>query len=139
MLLQHGARPDFVDSTGKNGAIYSAANGETEILRLILDSGSEAAAALDTQYAHDLTLLMWAAGYGNADAVRLLVSRGAGFDLTDDRGKTALMIAAENGHADVVSLLVDSGADADIRDKDGRTARDLSEITGQSETARILN
>jgi ankyrin repeat protein len=138
-LLQHGARPDFVDSTGKNGAVYAAANGETEILRIILDSGDEVVAALDAQYAHDLTLLMWAAGYGNTAAVSLLISRGARFDLTDDRGKTALMMAAENGHAEVVRFLIESGADSDIRDRDGRTARDLSEIAGQSETARILN
>ncbi len=139
LLLQRGARPDFVDSTGKNGAIYAAANGETEILRRILDSGTEHAVPLDAQYAHDLTLLMWAAGYGNAVAVKMLVDRGAESNLTDDRGKTALMIAAENGHADVVSVLLNSGADAEIRDKDGRTARDLASIAGQSETALILN
>ncbi len=139
LLLQRGARPDFVDSTGKNGAIYAAANGETEILRRILDSDTEYAVALDAQYAHDLTLLMWAAGYGNADAVKMLVDRGAEFNLTDDRGKTALMIAAENGHADAVSVLLNSDADADMRDKDGRTARDLASMAEQSETARMLN
>ncbi len=104
-----------------------------------MDSDTEYAVALDAQYAHDLTLLMWAAGYGNADAVKMLVDRGAEFNLTDDRGKSALMIAAENGHADAVSVLLNSGADVEIRDKDGRTARDLASIAGQSATARILN
>ena len=138
-LLQHGARADFIDNTGKNSAVYAAANGDTEILGLILDSDNETSVPIDAQYGHELTLLMWAAGYGNADSVRLLVSRGASVDLTDDRGKTALMMAAENGHEDVVSFLVDSGADTENRDKDGRTARELSEMAGESEIAATLN
>ena len=104
LLLQRGARADLVDDTGKSSAVYAAANGETEILRRILDSATEPAVVLNTRYAHDLTLLMWAAGYGNSDAVKMLIDRGAEFDLTDDRGKSALMMAAENGHADVVRL-----------------------------------
>lgn len=136
-LLQRGAKPGFIDNTGKNSAVYAAASGATRVLRIILDMPNEPAVAVDVRYAHELTLLMWAAGYGNVDTVEMLVNRGAAFDLTDDRGKSALMMAAENGHADVVSFLLNSGADADVRDIDGRTARDLAEKAGRPETVAM--
>lgn len=116
LLLERGARPDVVDSTGKDCAVYAAANGETGILGLILDASEEFEIALDKRYAHDLTLLMWAAGYGHVEVVRLLIGRGADTDLRDDRGKAALMIAEENGHAEVVTLLRESIAAAKTRD-----------------------
>lgn len=107
-LLRHDAWPDFVDNSGKNSAVYAAAMGQTEVLRSILEFGGEHAIAVDTRYAHGLTLLMWAAGYGHAESVNLLVNRGAMLDLTDDRGKTALMMAEENGNADAIQILLDA-------------------------------
>ncbi len=97
LLLQRGARPDITDSTGKSSTVYAAANGETAILDRILEMSNEDASSVDVRYTHNLTLLMWAAGYGNADTVAMLIGRGAKIDLTDDRGKTALIMAAETG------------------------------------------
>jgi ankyrin repeat protein len=44
---------------------------------------------------------MWAAGQGQADAVRLLLERGAERDLRDDRGLTAAEIARQTNHNDI--------------------------------------
>jgi len=63
------------------------------------------AAAVDALYAHNLTALMWAAGQGQAETVKLLLGRGARTDLTDDRGFTATRVAQDGGHASVVALL----------------------------------
>ena len=80
-----------------------------------------------------LTALMWAAGHSNevpvgegVETVALLLSRGAGVDLADDRGRTALMIAAERGHAEIVARLLAAGADFSALDKEGLSALDLA-------------
>ena len=48
---------------------------------------------------------MWAAGQGQADAVRLLLERGAKRDLRDDRGLTAAEIARQTNHDDVAEAI----------------------------------
>jgi ankyrin repeat protein len=48
---------------------------------------------------------MWAAGYGHAATVTLLLDRGADPALTDDRGKTALQMADESGHLEAKTIL----------------------------------
>ncbi len=60
---------------------------------------------VDTAYENQLTALMWAAGAGSTDTVRLLLARGARIDLLDNRGLTAQAIARQAGHAEVAGLL----------------------------------
>jgi ankyrin repeat protein len=65
------------------------------------------------------TPLMYAALYGDAASVRILLERGADPNVRNDSGATALMWAI----ADVrkTRLLVDRGADVNVRSNDGRT------------------
>jgi len=63
----------------------------------------------DAVYHNDLTALMWAAGYGRTDTVRLLLTAGARADRRDERGKTALDIAREQGKTETVRLLETAG------------------------------
>ena len=65
------------------------------------------------------TPLMYAALYGDASTVRLLLERGANPNLRNDAGATALMWAADD--ADKTRLLLEHGADANARSDDGRT------------------
>jgi ankyrin repeat protein len=111
LLLRHGARHDIIDSTGKSSAVYAAANGETEVLEQILALSADDRSSIDFRYAHELTLLMWAAGYGNTETVAMLIDHGADPTLVDDRGKTALIMAAEKKHLDVVARLQASGSE----------------------------
>ena len=138
LLLQSGARADFVDSTGKTGAVYAAANGDLQILTQLLDANNGPAISVDARYSHELTLLMWAAGYGHADVVKMLTARGAAVDLVDDRGKSALIMAAEQGHSAVVSHLLDQDCNINLRDSNGHTAKSLALLGGHVETARVL-
>ncbi len=59
-------------------------------------------------YVHNLTALMWAAGYGKTETVQALLAAGASAELKDDRGKTALEIAREGNFPDTVKLLEDA-------------------------------
>lgn len=129
LLLQHGAAPGAVDSTGKSAILYAAARGSAPIVAHLLDSG----VAVNAVYGNDLMALMWAAGHANdvpepdgLATVKLLLDRGARIDDADNRGRTALMIAAELGHAEIVDLLLARGARRERTDKDGKRAADLA-------------
>lgn len=113
-LLQHRADPNTRDGTGKAPVIYAAARGDAAIVKRLLDAGVD----VEARYAHDLTVLMWGAGYvdsvaeaNGVELVGLLLDRGAKVDSLDDRGETALMIAVQRGHVMVVDLLLKRGAD----------------------------
>jgi hypothetical protein len=73
-------------------------------VKLFLAKGADPNAA----YAHGLTALMWAAGYGKVETMRALIDAGARIDAKDDRGKTAGDIARENGHAAAAGVLDDA-------------------------------
>ncbi len=63
---------------------------------------------------------MTAARTGKADAVALLLARGAAVDTRDPEfAQTALMIAAREGQTDAVELLIEHGADLDARTRTG--------------------
>src|SRR5579864_7487937 len=64
------------------------------------------------------SLLMYAALYGDAAAVRLLLGNGANPNLRNDRGATALMWAVDD--PEKTRLLLEHGADANARSDDGR-------------------
>jgi ankyrin repeat protein len=51
------------------------------------------------------TALMFAAGKGHFDIVKLLLIYGANPHLRDDQGNTAYMYAVRHGHQDVAELL----------------------------------
>ena len=60
---------------------------------------------VNARYDNDLTALMWAAGFGQDEAVKLLLARGAERDARDNRGKTALAIAEDEGRQTTAALL----------------------------------
>ena len=65
---------------------------------------------------------MLAAYHGHADAVSVLVARGADVDVINDRGQTPLAGAVFKGYPDVVTALVAAGADADRGSPTARAA-----------------
>jgi ankyrin repeat protein len=66
------------------------------------------------------TPLMYAALYGNAESVKLLLDGGAQVNTQNDAGGTALMYAVDD--AGKVKLLLEGGADPNVRSGEGRTA-----------------
>ena len=69
-------------------------------------NGSSVAGALvDAAYIDALTPLMWAAGQGHTETVRLLLAKGANKTLKDDRGLSAMDMAKAAGHTQIVNLL----------------------------------
>ena len=65
------------------------------------------------------SLLMQAVVYGNADAVKYLIDRGADVNATNNAGATALLRAA--GNYEKIKLLVKNGANVNARSALGNT------------------
>ena len=57
--------------------------------------------------------LVWAAGRGHCEIVKLLVDHNAKVDIGDKYGTTALIWACRKGHLDIVELLLRAGASVD--------------------------
>ena len=67
-------------------------------------------------------MLMTAALSGKADAVRLLLTRGAKVDTKEPyKGQTALMWAAAEGNTAAVDVLLEAGADLKLKSNGGFT------------------
>jgi ankyrin repeat protein len=113
-------------------AVFAAAPVEAQLLetfsKTVKDGGAAAVQGyLDaggnpnaTEGERDLTLLHWAAFYGKADVVKLLVDRGA---VVDAHAKNPdwrpLHYASWFGHKDAIAYLLDHGAAIDGLTSDG--------------------
>lgn len=82
------------------------------------------------------TALLFAAGLGSENCIRLLAEAGADLDKQDKEGFTALHIAAGYVKQGAVRTLVELGTDPEIEDSQGRNpivlARDLLSKTSRS-------
>ena len=76
-------------------------DGVDHLVAQLLDRG----VPVNAVYENQLTALMWSAGQGHADVVRLLLARGADPTPRDDRGLRAADMATQAGHAAVAALL----------------------------------
>ena len=96
----------------------AAANGNPDMLRLLLEVGADPNAVDQAGE----TILMTAVRSGNLDAVTLLLDRGAVVDRKDPEfQQTALMMAVRENHPAVVKLLIERRADVNAKTRTGRT------------------
>jgi hypothetical protein len=98
-------------SQAANEALWEASRqGDTAGITAALAKGAD----VNAKSRYDVTPLIFAAGNGRLEAVKLLLSRGADVNAQDTfyRARAADM-AMTNGHADVAIFLVQNGSDAD--------------------------
>jgi ankyrin repeat protein len=120
LLLEHGARLDFIDSSGRS-LLHLLAWGSPkglEIAELLLVHG------LDVNHqdsARRETPLHRLARSGRTPSIRLLAAHGATIDARDVRQRTPLLMAAEAGNVVALEALIDAGATIDAVDLDGVT------------------
>ena len=85
------------------------------------------------------TALMYAAGSGTAENMKLLLDAGADVTARDKDGKTALMIAAAGfGTVEKLKVLLDAGADVKSMNVNGLTALMWAAGSGTAENVKVL-
>ena len=82
------------------------------------------------------TALMFAAFFGYAQVVTILLEKGANVFIVNDDGFTALHVSAQGGHLAVTKLLVKAGADLEAAVS--HTPLQLAAEGGYSEVMRVL-
>jgi outer membrane protein assembly factor BamB len=98
-------------SQAANEALWQAArDGDTAGITAALAKGAD----VNAKSRYDVTPLIFAAGSGRLEAVKLLIARGADVNAQDTfyRARAAEM-AVTNGHVDVTLYLLQNGADGD--------------------------
>lgn len=105
-LLKAGANPDVANRYGVTPLSLAAENASATMIQALLQAGAHANGAI----------LMTAARTGNAEAVRMLLARGADANARESSlGETALIWAAAENHSEAVRALIEHGADVDAR------------------------
>ena len=108
---------DFFGETPLHAA-SNAATGHVTIAATLIAAGANVNA---TDIA-DETPLHWAAEYGHASIVSLLIAATASLNLKNkNEGRTPLYMAARNGHVFVVSMLIAAKASLDVQGAFGQT------------------
>lgn len=105
----------------------SSSNGDiTRLSRLL---GGKARGYVDLEKPDDdgTPPLIYAACFGHADVVELLLETGVPVDQKDSANWTALMWATAGQHRDVVKVLMEHGASSELRSTKGMTAFDFAE------------
>lgn len=113
--------------------VRAAGVGDIELVRLLLDAGSDPDGACGCVGAETP---VWAATVvGATDVVAELLARGARPDAAAFQGATALHVAIERGRADIVRLLHAAGANRELTDAGGRTPGDWVPLDGERDHA----
>ncbi|KAE8442021.1 hypothetical protein EG329_003922 [Mollisiaceae sp. DMI_Dod_QoI] len=95
---------------------------------------------IEGNHADQAAALLYAAEWGDLDAVHLLIDHGAdiGARNPDQSHATALHLAARYGHCDIINILLSSGCDISWKDDQGATAFHKAAQGGKCEAMKLL-
>ncbi|MCF7695887.1 ankyrin repeat domain-containing protein [Mycetohabitans rhizoxinica] len=117
-----------LDRAGENAMMLAALNGETGLVKHLIEKGAEVNKS-------GWTPLHYAATTGQDEVVKLLIDHFAYIDAASPNGTTPLMMAARGGHITTVKLLLDDGADLTLKNQLGLTAIDFAKQYNQKDIA----
>jgi hypothetical protein len=100
-----------------NEMILYAQHGTYAAIEPLLAKGADA----NTDDSQGITVLMYAAVFGNIEIAKLLLKNGADVNAIDKEGVTSLMWAALYGRIEIAKLLIEKGADVNAKDYAGTT------------------
>lgn len=108
-LLEQGADPAASSELGATALHHAAGIGNIEMLNLILSKGVDVDSQSDAG-----TPLVWAAGHGQPDAVKVLLEHHANPNAETDDGITPLLSAVAAGSVPCLELLIQAGANPNV-------------------------
>ena len=126
---------DAADQDGMTALHFAAQNGNTDVVRFLLENGADIKA-------QDIKLeraaIHFAAENGSLECVKFLTEHGADLLDRDIYGATALHYAAENNHLDVIKYLVSKKLDYTAKDARGWTAMHYAACGGSLDVIKYL-
>ena len=122
LLLEAGANPNLKDKFGETPLVKCTCNIDRQGLVALLSHKADPSIAQPRWGAP----ILFAAGHGDIDAIRLLLAHGATVESRDRSGATPLIVSVKYhnrfAHPWIVNPLLQAGADIHAKDNDGRTA-----------------
>ena len=112
-----GDRDDSPADPAAIAMMNALRNGDRQGFNRVLRENPD---SVNARWAGGSTPLMYAAIYGDREAVRVLLDKGANPNAQNNRGGTALMYAVDSEA--MTRLLLDHGSDPNLRSGEGRTA-----------------
>lgn len=135
-LINKGANVNQKDSSGNSLLIISSADGNAEMVQLLLSSGADISAVDASMKA---TALHAAAYLGHPEVMKILVENGINIDAQGPyNGYTALHDAVWQNNIEGVKVLVKSGANVNLKGRNGNTPLMLAKNQRNLEIAKIL-
>ena len=122
---------------GDNALTLAIAYGHDEVVAILLNHWVYTH-GLDGRDDVGRTTLMYAALWGNTEAMQSLVDGGVSVHAQTNMGSTALMFAASGGNVEAVRLLLDLGADPTVKNSRGHTVLGIAQAQGHAEIIELL-
>ncbi len=102
LLLENGANVDAVENLNRTALMFASTGPFTPAVELLIKAGANVNA---TDSHENWTPVMFAAGEGQLEVIKLLVANGADIAKVDVDGESALDFAKTNGHAETAKYL----------------------------------
>lgn len=134
MLIAAGAKvdPDEAWQTPLNLAIK---NRDLEMVKLLIGLGADV--NKEREEYRD-TPLMWAATWGQADIIRVLLENGAKTGVKNEDGDTALTLASREFCPDCVKMLIEAGEDVNNGYEKGKIPVLVAGETCNDDSVKVL-
>ncbi len=110
LLLDHGAKPNAVDSDGEPILVYATRQGNVDVIRSLIQHGADVNATDKKGFAP----LHWAVQKKDLSRAEILIANKAQIDAKTSDGYTPLTLAMFDGSEPMVKLLLDNHADANM-------------------------
>jgi ankyrin repeat protein len=124
-LLQNGADPNELSSTGKSCLRLALEKGDSSLFRIFHSMGGSLIPPLTGE-----SMMHFAVRSGHAKLVRHFLRNPSIFhglkNQKDCQGRTPLHLAALDGNAEIVAMLLKYNANKDVLDDQGKTPRELA-------------
>lgn len=133
-LIKEGADVNVRNKWGGT-PLYTASNGHTEIVTLLLATKADVNAA----NINGVTPLFIASMNGHTEIVKLLIESKANVNAANKTGNvTPLILASQNGHTETVKLLLAAEADINIVTENGVTPMSTASQNDHAEIVELL-